>query len=143
MKRQIILTVVLSVLVPLAVLSACSEERKKEDVSCKQAWELIQKHKTDTNFVIIDFRPKKKFDKAHLKNALYYDVYDDGIDKWLEALDKNKIYLIYCTMGSRSTAGLNKMKKSAFKNVFHMYQGIEQWQEEGYKTFAAPLKKQK
>jgi rhodanese-related sulfurtransferase len=104
---------------------------------------LIEKHKADTNFVIIDFRPKEKFDKAHIENAVFFDVFEDEVDGWLNGLDKNKSYLIYCTMGYRSGKGLDKMKLMAFKNVFHMYQGIKQWQEEGYKTLAAPVDDQK
>ena len=143
MKRQIILTAVLSVLIPLTVLSACDNELRKEDISCKQALELMEKHKADTNFVIIDFRPKKKFDQEHLKNAVCFDVYDDGIDEWLKGLDKDKIYLLYCELGARSASGLRKMKELGFKNLFHMYEEIQQWKKDGYKIYTAPQKEKK
>ena len=143
MKRLILFTIVISVYSLLYTFSACAEEPRKEDISCKQAWELIQKHKADTNFVIVDFRPKEIFDEAHIEDAIYFDVFDKGIDEWLKGLDKNRTYLIYCTIGFRSGIGLEKMKKLGFKNIYHMYQGLERWQEEGYKTLAAPLENQK
>ena len=108
--------------------------RQKEDITCKQAYELMQKHKSDSNFVIIDFRPEKKYNAAHIKNALFLDVFFDNADKWLGILDKDKIYLIYCTIGHRSSIALKKMKDLDFKNLYHLYEGLTTWKNEGYEV---------
>lgn len=108
----------------------------KANISCKEAFDLIQAHEGDTNFVIIDFRPKEKYDKAYLENAIYYDVFSDSVDVWLETLDKDKTYLIYCTIGHRTGIALEKMRGLGFQYVFHMYEGVRVWKEQGYPTLS-------
>jgi len=114
-----------------------SQEKEKEDISCKEVYELIQKNRTNTNFVIIDFRPEEKYEKIHLENAIYYDVFLDDIDEWLKKLDKSKTYLIYCSVGYRSGIALKKMKALNFKNVYHLYEGIFEYQKQGYKVITS------
>jgi len=112
----------------------CSQETAKEDISCKQAWDLIQKYKADSNFVIIDFRPKEKYDYAHIDGAIYYDVFLPDVDGWIQSQDTSKTYLIYCTIGHRSRIGLNKMKELNFQNLYHIHEGLRKWQAEGFEV---------
>jgi len=105
-------------------------------VTCVEAFELIQAHEGDTNFVIIDFRPIEKYKNAYMENAVFYDVFSDSVDVWLETLDKYKIYLIYCTSGKRTKIALEKMQVMGFWEVYHMYEGIRVWKEQGYKTLS-------
>ena len=51
-------------------------------------------------------------------------------------LDKNKIYLIYCTVGHRTGIAIEKMRAMGFWEVYHMYEGIRVWTEQGYKTLS-------
>ena len=106
--------------------------KQNENIICKEAYTLIQKYKSDKDFVIVDFRPEKKYNKAHIKNAIFFDVFSNKIDVWLDSLNRQKTYLIYCTRGNRSSIALNKMKKMGFKNVYHMFQGINSWKKNGY-----------
>lgn len=135
LKVKLILMVILSIIVFHAVLNS-QDVRQKEDVTCKQAYELIQKHESDSNFVIIDFRPEKKYNAAHIENALFLDVFSENADRWLSILDKNKIYLIYCTIGHRSSIALKKMKDLDFKNIYHLYEGLGAWEKGGYEIIA-------
>lgn len=112
----------------------CTQETVEEDISCKQAWDLIQKHKADSNFVIIDFRPKVKYDYAHIEGAIYYDVFLPDVDEWIQSQDTSKTYLIYCTIGHRSRIGLKKMKDLNFQNLYHLHEGLRKWQEEGFEA---------
>jgi len=132
LKVILISKVILIIFVFCSVLNS-QDVKQKEDVTCKQAYELIEKHKSDSNFVIIDFRPETKYNKAHIKNALFLDVFSENADKWLSILDKEKIYLIYCTIGHRSKIALKKMKNLNFKNLYHLYEGLTTWEKEGYK----------
>jgi rhodanese-related sulfurtransferase len=136
MKKSLALALVCSCAVlPLTSLSA-DEGSEKEDISCEQALELIQAHLGDSSFVIVDFRPIEKYKNAYLENAVFYDVFLDDIDEWLDTLDKDKTYLIYCTIGHRSGIALEKMKVMGFKNVYHMYEGVRKWKELGYETLS-------
>lgn len=135
MKRSIAIGVFASVLLVCALAAAGGEEIK-ENITCKQAYELIEKHKGDKNFVIIDFRPIEKYRDAYLENAVFYDIFLEDADGWLDKLDRKKTYLIYCTIGKRSGIALEKMKEMGFENVYHMYEGVRVWKEKGYKTLS-------
>jgi len=124
----------LMIIIVFCVAIYSQDIRQKEDVTCKQAFELIQKHESDSNFVIIDFRPEEKYNAAHIKNALFLDVFSEKADKWLSILDKDKTYLIYCTIGHRSKIALKKMKNLEFKNVYHLYEGLTTWKQKRYET---------
>ena len=111
MKRTVIWTVILLVAILPHAAARAREKADTANVTCEQAFELIKKHEADTNFVIIDFRPKKMYDKAYLENAIYFDYYSSGVDAWLERLNRNKTYLIYCNVGKRTGLALKKMRK--------------------------------
>ena len=133
MKQTILFT-----LLGIFISGLCiAQETIYEDLSCIETHELIQLHIDDPNFVIIDFRPEEKYNKIHLENAIYVDVLSDTIDNYLENLNKEKTYLIYCTIGRRSSVALKKMKKLKFKNVYHLYEGIKEWDEQGFDVISA------
>ncbi|OGU61370.1 MAG: hypothetical protein A2V66_15925 [Ignavibacteria bacterium RBG_13_36_8] len=113
---------------------AISQNIVSKDLSCKEAFELIQEHRGDPNFVIIDLRPEKMYNEEHIENAIFFDVFSDQFDGWANSLDKDKVYLLYCTIGQRSKMGLEKMKSIGFKNLYHMYEGIRVWKSQGYQT---------
>jgi rhodanese-related sulfurtransferase len=74
------------------------------------------------------------YSESHIEGALFHDVFSADINKWLQSLDKSKIYLIYCNIGKRSGIALAKMEEMDFKNIYHMNQGLIQWKKLGYKT---------
>jgi len=105
-----------------------------QDISCQRARDIIQEHKGDANFVILDFRKKEMFDESHIEGSVMHDVFSQDIDDWLKTLDKEKNYLIYCTAGHRSGIALEKMKEMGFVNILHMHEGISRWKQLGYET---------
>jgi len=107
------------------------------DVTCQQALDLIRRHAADSAFVILDFRTLEMFDRGHLPGAICYDVFADGIDDWLKTLDSGKTYLIYCTVGHRSGIALDKMKQLGFRKIYHMVEGLKQWNALGYETVSS------
>ncbi len=132
MKRSmLVMIVIISCLffINIKILSA----KNVKNVNPKEAFEIIKKNSNNKDFVIIDFRPKEKFKKGFIKNAIYYDIDLSGSERWLEKLDREKTYLIYCTKGRRSALALKKMKKMGFMNIFHLNKGLKQWKKAGYK----------
>ncbi|NQU84344.1 MAG: hypothetical protein HQ541_01155 [Mariniphaga sp.] len=61
-----------------------AQEDAPENTSCSQASELLQDVKNDTGFVILDLRQENMFIEMHIENAIYYDVFSEGFDSWLE-----------------------------------------------------------
>ncbi len=128
-----IIIVVISFL--LTVLNfSMAQNTNTENITCQQAYDLIQKHSNDTNFIIIDLRPENMYNEEHIENSIYYDVFSEEFDSWVSKLDKGKVYLLYCTIGHRSGIALDKMKQMGFRNLYHLYEGIREWKKQGFIT---------
>ncbi len=105
-----------------------------EDVTPKEARDLIQNNKDSKNFVTIDLRTPNEYAAGHIGNATNLDYYSSYFRNELEKLDKTKTYLIYCQSGRRSAASLEIMKGLGFKEVYNVTGGIADWQAEGLPT---------
>jgi rhodanese-related sulfurtransferase len=79
-------------------------------------------------------RTAGEFATGHIENAMNLDYHSDSFRNELNNLDKNKTYLVYCAMGSRSADALAIMKELGFMEAYNMLGGINQWQEEGLPT---------
>lgn len=80
--------------------------------------------------VILDVRSAFEFNGYKIQNAQNISFTSSGFKSYIENLDKNKIYLVYCATGSRSINAVNFMKSSGFKNVYNLSGGIEHWKSE-------------
>ncbi len=97
-----------------------------------EAVELIEKNKDNEDFIILDIRAPEKYQSGHLENAINIYFYSDSFQQELARLDKNKIYLEYCTSGNWSARALDVMKKLGFSEVYEIQGGITSWIENGY-----------
>ncbi len=61
------------------------------------------------------------YDEEHIENSIYYDVFSEDFENWVSKLNKDKVYLLYCTIGHISGIALDKMKQMDFKNLYHLY----------------------
>ena len=52
----------------------------------------------------------------------------------MDALNKDKTYLVYCRSGARSAGVRDAMERLGFKEVYNMLGGIVQWTDEGRET---------
>ncbi len=120
----------------LLVVFNCKITQKKqpENITCKQAFELIQEHRNDSNFIILDLRTDNMYNEEHIENSICYDVFSENFDEWVNQFDRNKVYLLYCNVGHRSGIALNKMKELGFRNLYHLFKGIQEWKKQGYPT---------
>lgn len=80
------------------------------------------------NLIIIDIRTTDEYNVYHLQNAINIDFYAETFADKLDALDKNKTYLIYCRTGKRTGTDENNalalMQKLGFTDVYNMLGGI-------------------
>ena len=104
-----------------------TETQKIENIAPVNAYELIQKHQTDENFVILDVRTPAEFAQGYIENAINVDFYSKTFLDELQKLDKEKTYLLYCRSGNRSGKTLKLMEELQFKTVYNMTGGIRQW----------------
>jgi len=95
------------------------------DINCDKARAILNDHKGNDQFHIIDTRSVGMYKVGHLENAILLDAFKANFKSLLEHLDKDHIYLVYCTAGIRSLKAISVMQKSGFKYIYHLVNGLE------------------
>ena len=108
-----------------------TETQKIENIAPTKAYDLIQEHKNDENFVILDVRTSAEFAQGYIEDAINIDFYSKTFRDNLNKLDKEKTYLLYCRSGNRSGRTLKLLEELQFKTAYNMTGGIGQWVAEG------------
>jgi rhodanese-related sulfurtransferase len=57
------------------------------------------------------------------------DINSPTFDQKVNALDKNKTYLVYCAVGMRSARACKKMETMGFKELYDLAPGYEGWRK--------------
>jgi rhodanese-related sulfurtransferase len=104
------------------------------DIPPQEAFNLIQNNESNPDFVILDVRTAGEFAQGHIENAINIDYNSETFRDELDKLDKDKAYLVYCAMGSRSTGAIAIMQELNFMTAYNMQGGINQWQQDGLPT---------
>ena len=84
-------------------------------------------------YKLLDIRTEEEFSAGHINNSEQIDFYKtEEFLGFLDSLDKNQKYLIYCRTGNRSAKALEIMKQKGFKSVSDLDGGISAWVSGGY-----------
>ena len=102
-----------------------------EDITPREAYDLIQNNQENPNFVIIDIRTAEEYASGYIENAINLDYYAATFTEELDKLDKDKTYLIYCRSGRRAGSALEIIRELGFRRVYNILGGITQWEAEG------------
>ena len=100
--------------------------------SAEEAYQLIQSHQDDPNFVILDVRSDAEFRDGHIPSAINININSETFRDDVDGLDKNKTYLVYCRSGSRSTAAVEIMQELGFLHLYNFTGGFSAWQGADY-----------
>ncbi|MEN0050325.1 MAG: rhodanese-like domain-containing protein [Bacteroidota bacterium] len=86
---------------------------------------------TETEAVLIDVRTPQEYGRFHFDKAINISYFAEDLCDQLEALDKEKTYLIYCRSGRRSIRVGTLMRNSGFdaQKVFNLDGGLVAWDE--------------
>ena len=109
-----------------------------EDVTTKEAFDLIQENKNDLDFVILDVRTPEEFSGGHIENAVNIDYNSETFREELDQLDKSVTYLMHCKSGGRSSKAITIMAELDFLEVYHMVDGIDGWKDAGFPLTEIP-----
>ncbi len=125
--------VALSLLLFMGTQSLFSQvqENKVEEVTALEAFALIQENLDNPDFLIIDVRTPAEYKDGHLKGAVNINLISETFKEDIVKLDSSKIYLIYCRSGYRSSLAVSIMQKLEFACIYHMANGIIEWNAEG------------
>jgi rhodanese-related sulfurtransferase len=124
----------------IVMVSGCAQQIKKQEVMGpgekyfyvdilppKDAFELIQKNKGNSNFVILDIRTPEEFRDGHIADAINVDFRSENFGKEIGRLDRNKTYFVYCRTGNRSYDALNLMGPTGFRSIVRLAGDITGW----------------
>lgn len=82
---------------------------------------------------IIDVRTPEEFTQGHLEKAVNADFNNKPqFESYLNSLDKNQTYMIYCRTGNRSGQAMQIMKDKGFEQIINLDGGIQAWQAAGF-----------
>jgi rhodanese-related sulfurtransferase len=97
------------------------------DVDTTESEALLTANRDSERFVVLDVRTPKEYSHGHLTGAINIDFRDEGFDRRVAELDRDRTYLVYCGAGVRSRCATKKMQELGFRRVFHMVEGSFGW----------------
>lgn len=105
------------------------------DVTPAEAYNLIQEHRDDPDFIILDVRTAEEYADGHIEGAVNIcSACTASFTNALATLDTSATYLVHCRSGARSTNAIRVMQESGFTNIYHLAAGLNQWIADGYPT---------
>jgi rhodanese-related sulfurtransferase len=143
MKKVIIFAVLIIAAFAAGVLATSKPSSGNSNTKVlgkQQAYSHLTPEQFDTalstgEYTLIDIRTTDEFNSGHLKNALQNDYYQtQQFSSYLDSLDKNKKYLMYCRTGHRSGLAMGIMQQKGFANVSDLSGGITAWTASGLPT---------
>ena len=124
MKTKIIALAILSVL----LLAGCAS---KVEVVKNEYAAAFQKTTQQAGVVTLDVRTPGEFSQGHISGAINIDVEGPNFATEISKLNKATSYAVYCHSGRRSAIATEIMKKSQFKSLFNLQDGIQSWLASG------------
>jgi len=83
--------------------------------------------------VILDVRTLDEFENGFIYGAINFDIMGITFRDEILALDRDKVYLVYCRSGARSANACNFMESNGFNSVYNLDGGIVAWNNLGEK----------
>ena len=77
--------------------------------------------------VVVDLRTPDELKQGKISGALVIDFFGAEFEPSLQALDKNKVYLLYCAAGGRSEETADLMARWGFKKIYNLHEGFNGW----------------
>ena len=102
-------------------------ESEYGDVTIEEAIALMEEK---PDLMILDVRTVSEYEAGHIEGAINIPVGDLGVR--LDELSKEEEILVYCRTGNRSGTAMEIMDNAGFTKLYHMYQGISVWTQEGH-----------
>ncbi len=110
------------------LLAGCAADPGFEDIDVRRAAELLAENRDQPAFAVIDIRGPREFASGRIPGAANVSIHDPDFRRNLESLDREKTYLVYCNVGTRSRRAGRLMGKLGFRKVYHLPAGIRGWQ---------------
>lgn len=114
----------------LSVISNNAENIYKQ-LTALQCDSLIKANEANPNFVILDVRTTTEWNGGHLLGSINRSTGLEDFEAQLDALPKQKLFLLHCQSGGRSAGAFTKMQNLGFSEVYEMKDGFNAWNSAG------------
>lgn len=84
--------------------------------------------------IILDVRTPEEFKSGSVENAINLNIYSPDFLKDIKKLKKTETYLLYCSVGGRSSTASELMKNDGFTSVFNSKSGFSGLKQAGITT---------
>jgi rhodanese-related sulfurtransferase len=128
-----------SLLVSLMLMSCESQSQSQTTAQTASAAPSIPFENVDApdfkklmanpNTIVIDVRTPGEIAEGKIEGALEMDFYQPDFKNRIQALDKDKTYLIYCRSGGRSQSACQMMNQMGFKSLYNLRAGFTDWEK--------------
>ena len=80
--------------------------------------------------MLIDVRTAAESNQQAIPGThAFIDIMSAAFDKKIEALDRNKTYIIYCRSGNRSAQACSIMERKGFQKLYNLAGGISSYRD--------------
>jgi rhodanese-related sulfurtransferase len=113
--------------------TADSANAHKEVVKAKVTELSVEKleilREAGTDVVLLDVRTPGEVADGKIPGAIEIDYQGKNFEKQIDALGREKSYIVYCAAGGRSSKAANMMSQMGFRNVFNLTGGYDEWKK--------------
>ncbi len=92
----------------------------KNDITIEEMQNIIRHGAT-----LVNVRSTQEYKEGHLKKTKLIPEYEIIKTCKYELKDKSAVIIVYCSTGSRSKKAQRKLEKMGYKNVYNVYNGIQ------------------
>lgn len=104
--------------------TSCTGQNGIEAIGTDEYVEMEPKE----DVLVIDVRTPDEVAQGHIAGADYFiNIYDKSFKEKVNALDKDKTYIVYCRSGARSANAIKQMNDMGFKHLYNLTGGIMAW----------------
>ena len=77
--------------------------------------------------ILIDVRSPQEYEEGHLEGAVLIPEYELVSRCRKELKNRDAIYIVYCSTGTRSKKVQKELEKLGYINVYNLYNGIQNY----------------
>ena len=104
-----------------------THKREFEEIEPKEVFTILEKHRDDPDFVVLDVRTPEEYEKGHIENAHLLNAKSRDFEDEIGKMDKNRKYFVYCRTGRKSRKAVELMQKSGYKEAHSIIGGMDKW----------------
>ncbi len=82
-----------------------------------------------SEITLLDVRTPEEYSQGHIENAVNVNWFDEGFDKQVEKIDKDKTIYVYCKVGGRSAKAQQKLLSMGYKDVVNLEGGYDAYKQ--------------